>query len=47
MKQKLKSALCGVGIAALFGGILFAGSGLWNESYGVTDTDEVSVIFYT
>ena len=45
MKQKLKSALCGVGIAALFGGILFAGSGLWNESYGVTDTDEVSVIF--
>lgn len=45
MKQKLKSALCGVGITALFGGILFAGSGLWNESYGVTDTDEVSVIF--
>lgn len=45
MKQKLKSALCGMGIAALFGGILFAGSGLWNESYGVTDTDEVSVIF--
>lgn len=45
MKQKLRSALCAVGIAALFSGILFAGSGLWNESYGVTDTDEVSVIF--
>ncbi len=45
MRKKLKSALCAVGIAALFGGILFAGSGLWNESYGVTDTDEVSVIF--
>ncbi len=45
MRKKLKSALCAVGITALFGGILFAGSGLWNESYGVTDTDEVSVIF--